>query len=188
MLNQNDTSGHLASANNENLLIPDNLGKNKCQSVRASTSGATSHCEISRHNDLSMSACQLEGSHRMATFEFDHKTANASQLCETTKVPTSKPIYQRENCAISSFYSYADGNDPRHFHTSSNGQCSQLPDSISLFNQNAAIGPSNHSQTADTFDLTYSLVNDGQNLLDDFSALIDDLREDSFSLVDGLID
>ncbi|KAI2806035.1 hypothetical protein BLOT_005046 [Blomia tropicalis] len=41
----------------------------------------------------------------------------------------------------------------------------------------------------DSFDLSpYSLPNDGTSLLDDFNALIDGLQEDTFSLVNGLID
>ena len=187
MLDQNEPNCHMLNTNNENLCLPSHSNKqNKCQSLGASTSCATSHSEISCNKDLS--ACQLEGTHRrMTTFEFDRKSGTDSHFLDTPRISSCKEIYPMPNNAITPVYGFADRFDLSHLPASS-GQCSHLSDSNNLYNPSNMFEPS--LCPSDTFDLSaYSLVNDGQNLdLDDFSAIIDDLREDNFSLVDGLID
>lgn len=172
MLTQSDKESHLFVRNNENAQGANcnQVAKPKCHTLPASTS----HKEANRHRDLSDKFVTSQP--KVNQLEFGHKPKVDTFLNESAKVIRS----QESNC-LSSVFHFEDHLSSSHFSDSS-AHCDH-----SIHN---ATGNATHCQM-NNFDLqnmTYSLGNEGQNLLDDFSALIDDLHEDSFCLVDELVE
>ena len=181
MLNQNESPGQMSTSINPNHLATGHTlvaTKNAmCQTVRAaSATCSTSHLDNSRHKDLNARQmhCKMN-----SAFDFERKMRTECHLPATN----SNVIYPTQNCQIS----------PPFIYTDTRLQMSQLPTEPALPSSSCLFNPlpsTINQDHSNSFDLSssFSLVNDGQSLLDDFSAIIDDLQEDSFSLVDGLID
>lgn len=200
LLNQNESPSHISVTNSERACDEPLLAGHSATSAKGSTmcpsgrSKASANCVSSqqqqqqhaksRYNDLN--AHQLE--RQMIPFGYETCARSDRPPPESIKVTNAHfaASYQRANCEISPLFGYT----PTSGQMTLSGavQCGPAvyPTETCLFNPPTLMTQPEPDPTS--FDLSYSLSNDGQALLDDFSAIIEDLQEDSFSLVDGLLD
>lgn len=201
LLNQNESPSHISVTHSERACDEPLLAAHSATSAKGSMSAmcpsgrsrASANCVSSqqqqqhaksRYNDLN--AHQLEC--QMIPFAYETCARSDGPLPQSSKV-TSVPFatsYQRSNCEISPIFGYTSTSG--HMSMSGAVPCGPAvyPSETCLFNPPTLMTQPEPDPTS--FDLSYSLSNDGQALLDDFSAIIEDLQEDSFSLVDGLLD
>ena len=189
LLSQSDSErGNLLMASNENLhsISCEQVNKlNKCHSLQATSAN---HTEVSQYRDLNTKMCHMKSSHqKVSRFEFESikpKTDNQHNRIELNKVICQQQQQLQSNTCLEQTQIGVYGQQPMSGHFGSNSVPSTVVGDINL---NVSTTSNCTHCHMNNFDLAYSLGSDSQNILDDFSALIEDLHEDNFCLIEDLI-